>query len=251
MNSKLSFKFAIGAVILMLGYQFQAIAAPPAKSEYPKHTDDYVNDFAKILKKSDSKAIHDMFKDLEKQTGIEAVVVTINSIKDYKTKDPTIERFATNLFNNWGIGHKKKNNGVLILVAVKDRKCRIELGGGYGRRYDSVMKSIIDKKMIPHFKEDDYSRGIYEGSRGVIEKVTKKISWFDFHKWHILMGVLILLCVFAGFSCIRSGKTGWGWAFFAAAAVFLFFLFRMVSSSNSSSGFGGGSSFGGGASGSW
>lgn len=244
-------KLALSAVFIMLGCLFPVIAASATEGGYPNHTDDYVNDFAKTLKKADYEAIHTMFKDLEDQTGIEAVVVTINSIKDYKTKDATVEKFATNLFNDWGVGHKKENNGVMILVAVKDRKCRIELGGGYGRRYDSVMKSVIDKKMIPYFKENDYSRGIYEGSRGVIEGVTKKISWFDYHKWHILMGVLILLCVFAGFSCIRSGKTGWGWAFFAAGAVLLFFLFRMLSSSNSSSGFGGGSSFGGGASGSW
>jgi uncharacterized protein len=250
MKSTPYIKFAFRSLLFMFACLLPLIAVS-ADAGYPNHTDDYLNDFAKTITKADSKAIRTMFKDLEKQTGIEAVVVTINSIKDYKTKDPTIEKFATGLFNSWGVGHKKENNGVLILVAVKDRKCRIELGGGYGKRYDAVMKSVIDKKMIPYFKSDDYSRGIYEGSRGVIEGVTKKISWFDYHKWHILIGVLILICIFAGFSCIRSGKTGWGWAFFAAAAVLLFFLFRMLSSNNSSSGFGGGSSFGGGASGSW
>lgn len=101
-----------------------------------------------------------------KKTGIEAVVVTINSIGDYQTGDATIEAFATNLFNTWGIGHKKENNGVLILVAVKDRKARIELGKGYGREYDSAMK------------------------------------------WHLLIGILIIACIAASISCMRSGKKG-------------------------------------------
>jgi len=218
---------------------------------YPLPTDDYVNDYANVITAPDAEAIRKMFKDLEYQTGIEAVVVTINSIRDYSTGDTTIESFATNLFNTWGIGHKRENNGVLILVAVGDRKCRIELGKGYGRRYDSVMKQIIDEKMIPYFKANDYSRGIYEGSRSVIENVTKKVSWFSFYKWHILIGVLIIVCILAGISCIRSGKKGWGWAFFVAAGVLLLFLLRMLAKGKSSSGFGGGSSFGGGASGSW
>jgi uncharacterized protein len=218
---------------------------------YPKPADDYVNDFAGILNKPDSEAIRKMFKSLEDKTGVEAVVVTINSINDYNKGDSTLESFATNLFNTWGIGHKKENNGVLILVAVKDRKCRIELGRSYGKIYDSAMKQVIDENMIPYFKTDDYSRGIFEGSRGVIEKITQKVSWYSFYKWHILVGVLIIICIFAGFSCIRTGKSGWGWAFFAAAGVLIFFLLSLLMSGKSSSGFGGGSSFGGGASGSW
>lgn len=222
-----------------------------AQDGYPSPTDDYVNDYANILSQPDMEAIRGMFKDLEYQTGIEAVVVTIGSIEDYTTNDVTIENFATNLFNTWGIGHKKENNGVLILVAANDRKCRIELGRGFGNRYDSAMKQVIDEKMIPYFRTDDYSRGIYEGSRNVIEKVTKKVSWFSFYKKHIAIGALIILCIFAGISCMRSGKNGWGWAFFTAAFMLLVFLSSMISRGRGSGGFGGGSSFGGGASGSW
>ncbi len=230
---------------------FLSAALLRGEGGYPSPTDDYVNDYAGVLSRPDLESIHKMFKDLEYQTGIEAVVVTINSIGDYHTGDSGIESFATNLFNTWGIGHKKENNGVLILVAVKDRKCRIELGGGYGKIYDSVMKQVIDENMIPYFKTDDYSRGIYEGSRAAIEKVTRKVSWFSFYKWHILMAVLIVVCIFAGISCMRSGRTGWGWAFFVAAGTLLFFLVSMLAKGKSSGGFGGGSSFGGGASGSW
>jgi uncharacterized protein len=227
--------------------------AAQGQGGYPKPADDYVNDFAGVMSKPDSETIRKMFKELENKTGIEALVVTINSIDDYnKNKgDATIESFATNLFNTWGIGHKKENNGVLILVAVKDRKCRIELGKGYGRIYDPVMKQVIDENMIPYFKTDEYSRGIFEGSRGVIEKITQKVSWYSFYKWHILIGLLIIVCIFAGISCMRAGKSGWGWAFFAAAGMLIFFIFSLLMSGKSSSGFGGGSSFGGGASGSW
>lgn len=218
---------------------------------FPSPKDDYVNDFAGVINKPDTDAIRKMFKGLEYQTGIEAVVVTINSISDYKMEGLTIESFATGLFNKWGVGHKKENNGVMILVSVSDRKCRIELGGGYGAQYNAAMKEIIDNKMIPYFKTGDYSRGIYEGSRAVIEAVTKKVSWFEFYRWHIIIGAIILICLAAGISCMRQGKSGWGWGFFAIVGVLLLFLINLIFSGKSSSGFGGGSSFGGGASGSW
>ena len=250
MRKKSSLKYKVIG-LLFIGYLFLSLSFLYGQSGYPKPEDEYINDFAEILSEADDEMIYKLLKDLEYQTGIEMVVVTIHSIRNYRTNDTTIESFATNLFNTWGVGHKKENNGVLILMAVKDRKCRIELGKGYGRQYDSRMKTVIDEKMIPFFKASQYSRGLYEGTRGVIENITKKVSWFSFYKWHILIGVLIVICIFAGISCMRKGKKGWGWVFFAAAGVLLIFLFKMVASGKSSSGFGGGSSFGGGASGSW
>jgi uncharacterized protein len=240
----LFFLVALTAALLNVGVAL-------AQSGYPQPVDDYVNDFAGALNEPDRQAIHKLFKDLEYQTGIEAVVVTIDSIRDYGTGDASIESFATNLFNNWGMGHKKENNGAMILVAVKDRTCRIELGGGYGDMYDSAMKEIIDTRIAPYFKANDYSRGIYEGAVALRDRITKKVSWLSFYKWHILLVILIVVCVVAGISCMRSGKKGWGWVFFIAAGILLIFLIKMLASGKSSGGFGGGSSFGGGASGSW
>lgn len=244
-------KFGLICLIIFTGFTLITAVAAQDLAGFPSPKDDYVNDFAGVINKPDTDAMRKMFKDLEYQTGIEAVVVTINSISGYKMGDLSIESFAAGLFNKWGVGHKKENNGVMILVSVLDRKCRIELGGGYGTQYNAAMKDVIDNKMIPYFKTGDYSRGIYEGSCAVIEKVTKKVSWFEFYKWHIVIGIIILICLAAGISCMRSGKKGWGWAFFAFAGMLLLFLIKMLLSGKSSKGFGGGSSFGGGASGSW
>ena len=75
-----------------------------AATGYPTRTDTYVNDYAGVLDSSSEQTIHDLFQQLENDTGAEAVVVTVNSIRDYSTGDSTIESFATNLFNTWKLG---------------------------------------------------------------------------------------------------------------------------------------------------
>jgi uncharacterized protein len=238
-------------LFFLIIFTFSLFTLVYSSSNYPDYKDDYINDFAKVISKTDYDAIHNMLKDLEYKTGIELVVVTINSRYDYDTNDPTIENFAKNLFNYWGVGHKKPNNGVMLLVAIENREVRIQLGGGYPKMYDNIMKKVIDNNIIPYFKNNEYSRGIYEGCRGIIEKVTKKVSWFAFYKWHIILGILFLAFLLSGINFLKQGKKGWGFVFLSIAGIILIFLLKMLFSGKSRSGFGGGSSFGGGATGRW
>lgn len=217
---------------------------------YPKSIDKYVNDFAKAIDSADAERIKKSLESVEEQTGIEICVVTINSINDYHGTESNFEKFATGLFNSWGIGKKDKNNGVLLLAAIKDRKVRIELGSGYPSSHNQIAAQIIKTDIVPYFKQSQYSRGIYEGSMALIKNFTKETSWFDYYKWHILLWILILICIGVAISCFRSGKKGWGWGLLALVGVFLLFLWSL-SSGNKSDGFGGGSSSGGGSSGDW
>jgi len=222
-------------------------------AQYPSYQENYINDFAGIIQPVDAQMLREKLQALEQQTGIEGTVVAVNSLEAYGAGSESIEAFATGLFNAWGVGNKGKNNGFLILLSVQDRKCRIELGDGYGSQYNGRMQDIVENTMVPRFKADEYSRGLYEGTLAVMEAVTKKVSWFEYYKWHLLGLAAIIFCVFAGISCIKNGKVGWGYAFFAAAGAILFWLVRLIlSSKGSSGGFGKGSSSGrGGASGSW
>ncbi len=217
---------------------------------YPKSENKYINDFAKVIDSADAERIKKSLESVEDQTGIEICVVTINSIQDYQGTDVNFEKFATELFNNWGIGKKDKNNGVLLLAAIKDRKIRIELGSGYPNSYNQIAEQIIKTDIVPYFKQTQYSRGIYEGSMAIITSLTKEASWFDYYKWHILLWILIIICIGVAISCFRSGKKGWGWGLLALVGVLLLFLWNL-SSGNKSDGFGGGKSSGGGASGDW
>jgi len=209
-------RIALASILVVLGILLCA-GIMTAATGYPTRTDAYVNDYAGVLDSSSKQTIRDMFQKLASDSGIEAVVVTVNSIQDYGTGEGSIDSFATNLFNTWGIGDRSKDNGILILVAVRDKACSIRLGAGYGQQYDSAMKQVIDEHMIPYFKSSDYQTGILEGSRNAIDKVNSKltlpssdevISWISKYKWLIVAIVIGLIAVWVLWTLFRRSRVG-------------------------------------------
>lgn len=139
---------------------FEAVAF----ADYPASVEPYVNDFANVIAISDESVIREGLTQLRTDHGIEMTVVTVDSIRDYGTGDSTIEAFATNLFNNWGIGERDSNNGALLLIAVNDRELRIEVGSAYGKTLDQTAQRIIEYTIIPAFKRKNMSGGIRAGA---------------------------------------------------------------------------------------
>lgn len=141
-----------------------------AQTGYPAFQDPYVNDYGEVLAPEDETSVRDRLDQFRATTGVHAVLLTVNSISDYATGDSTIESFATNLFNHWGIGDATRNDGILVLVAPGDRKVRIELGAGYDRQADQTAQSIIDNAMLPHFRENQMAAGTVAGVDAVINR---------------------------------------------------------------------------------
>ena len=133
-----------------------------AELKIPKPTDEFfVNDFANVISESDEKAILSKAKALYEKSGnsTQVVVVTVKSLDGY-----SIEEYANGLFNEWEIGSKDKNDGVLILLSVDDRKSRIEIGYGLeGVLTDGKTGRIQDEYMIPYYKNDNFSGGLVSG----------------------------------------------------------------------------------------
>lgn len=238
--------------------------AQKSYAPFPQPDAGYVTDIAGLLTPDEEERIERWLWQVESKTRVEIIVVLLQSIRDYPgTPNGSIEQFATALFNKYGIGNLPKNDGVLLLVARRDRKARIELGAHYGRDRDDDAKRIMDKVIAPCFKDDDYAQGITEGTRALCREfagVRIGLPW-------MLIGILIAIPVVGliAFSLFRNGKRGWGWVCVGLILVLvlaaIFILCQIVkhmpkSSSGSWSsgglgGFGGGFSGGGGATGSW
>ncbi|MFT4715531.1 MAG: hypothetical protein ACI861_002273 [Paracoccaceae bacterium] len=137
--------------------------------EFPDRTNPYVNDFAGILDAPSEARITGMLKAVRQDRDIEMIVVTMMRRLDYGNS-PSMETFATNLFNHWGIGDAERNDGILILVLVDDREMRIELGAGYPASFDDRVKRVIDHHFIPWFKQSDCPNGIEAGVSETIKR---------------------------------------------------------------------------------
>lgn len=142
-----------------------------AQNGFPEPQDRYVNDFEDIITSEDEQRIRTMLVDLEERSDVEGTVVTIGSIADYPTNNGTIEDFALGLFNEWGIGDRTTNDGMLVLVALDDRELRIELGSDNRNEYNVALQRIIDDDMLPLFGQGQFSQGILQGTEATIERI--------------------------------------------------------------------------------
>jgi len=126
----------------------------------------FVNDFAGFFTKEEITQMEDYIKNFEKKTTVEIAVVTVKSLEGL-----TIEKFAFELFNTWGIGKAGKNNGILLLIASGG--IRIEVGLGLEEMItNKIVKNIIDEVIIPYFKEGKVGQGCYEGVKAIAEKIS-------------------------------------------------------------------------------
>ena len=142
---------------------------------YPQPDQGYVTDIANLLTAEQEEQLEGWLFALEQDNGIEMAVVTIGSIADYPgTDNGGVEAFATGLFNQYGIGNLPKNDGILLLVAVKDREARIELGDGYGSDRDRDAERIMQTVIVPQFRNGRFDRGILEGARSILLKIGGK-----------------------------------------------------------------------------
>ena len=137
-----------------------------------KTTEFFVNDSAKILSSETEEYIIKTNKDLEAKTKAQIVVVTVNNLEG-----KSVEDYSTELFRNYGIGDKEKNNGVLFIVSVEDRKTRIEVGYGLeGRLTDGKTGRILDNYVVPYFSEDKFDEGIRNGYNAILAEVCEEYN---------------------------------------------------------------------------
>jgi uncharacterized protein len=139
-------------------------ASTPPPPDAPR---DYVTDLAGIIRDDLKNELNADLQLLERKTSAQVLVLTVQTLDNQD-----IEEFALNTKEKWKLGQKGKDNGILIVVALKDRKYRIEVGYGLESVLpDSLVGSIGRQYFVPSFKQGDYSGGIYAGTLAVIETI--------------------------------------------------------------------------------
>lgn len=168
-----------------------------------------VNDLAGVLSAPQAKELEARLADYEQRTGHQFALLTVPTLDG-----EDIEGFSIRTVEKWGLGQKQKDDGVLLLVAVNDRKMRIEVGYGLEPNIPDILAGrIIRNVMAPHFRQGDYAAGInaafdslMKAAAGeqvaVPERKPKAVSWKGF------VAPLFWLVLFLVIGLSRGGRRG-------------------------------------------
>ena len=222
-----------------------------------------VVDKAGILSKNEFNKIEDFLLDLNNKSQVQIAVLIIPSLEG-----ELIEDYSMQVAEKWKLGDKEKDSGALLVVAVKDKKLRIEVGYGLEENLtDSRSGQIIRNFIAPQFRSGNYGEGIYDGIKAMAayasedESLLKEIAVSDEDDEGGFPHILLFL-IFAYLMISKFLPGGLFWIFYLlsrrgrASSTGSFFGGSIGRSSGrgfSGGGFsGGGGSFGGGgASGGW
>jgi uncharacterized protein len=238
----------------------------------------YVSDFSGVLDPAHKMEIERFLKRVDTLTGAEVAIVAIPTLGS----DP-IEDVANSLYRRWGIGKKGKNEGMLMLLAVNDRRMRLEVGYGLEATFpDGYAGQLLDS-MRPLLRQKEYGRAILESAHQIGSKIaesknisldvsipSRRVEREPITAWLPMIVPLGMVgLVFALFLSgrlysrqYRNGRSGssrgwrstgpvWGGGFDSGGSSSSSGGFGGYDSSDSFGGFGGGDSGGGGSNSDW
>ena len=213
----------------------------------------FLNDYANVIGQADAVKIENKLKAYFDSTSTQIAVVIENTLEGDDLFD-----YCQRLAQSWGIGNKDKNNGLLLYVAIDDRKIRIHTGYGMEATItDALSKRIINEIIKPYFKQALYAEGIDAATTAIMQAAAGEfINDLPKHKKNelslfqllLILGVLLLFFIFRNKGGGRNGgfRRGFGTPYYGS-----FGSGGFSGGDSGFGGFGGGSFGGGGSSGSW
>lgn len=133
----------------------------------PKPTG-YVSDLAHVLSPAEKEQLEGFCSKVEQQLGVQFALVTLDTIGDQP-----IEDFAIQLARKWGVGDRKSNQGVLLLLAVKDRKNDIETGRGIEPYLTDGFSGGILRSIRPQLRASDYGGALLTAARAMAQQIAQ------------------------------------------------------------------------------
>ncbi len=153
-------------ILFLYFFLTSIVIAYAQKSDFPPQPNPprLVNDFANILSSGEREYLEQKLKNYNDTTSTQITVVTMQSIGEYD-----VNQYAAELGERWGVGGKANDNGIVLLVAMNERKVSIQTG--YGMEHiipDAIAKRITERTLAPNFKQGAYYKGINEATNLII-----------------------------------------------------------------------------------
>lgn len=169
----------------------------------------WVSDVANILQPETEQKLNTLINQVQAANGSEIAVVTLPDSTPFATP----KNLATTLFNTWGIGQKGKDNGLLFLISVGDR--RVEIETGYGLEAilpDAKVGRIIQERVTPELRRGDFDKGTLLGTEAITQLLQGKDINLNSDSWNFELIEPVLLTTI-----------GVVWLFFLGAWLLRFF----------------------------
>ncbi|MFL6351470.1 MAG: TPM domain-containing protein [Bryobacteraceae bacterium] len=173
-------RFRIALLRLCIAVALVSFVAPAAFcavdiSSLPKPTG-YVSDLARVVSPGEKEELEAFCGKVEQQLGVQFALVTIDTLGDQP-----IEDFAIQLARKWGVGDRKSNQGVLLLLAVKDHKDDIETGRGIEPYLTDGFSGSILRSIRPQLRNSDYGGALLTAARAMAQQIAqgKGITFSD------------------------------------------------------------------------
>src|SRR5712691_65929 len=243
----------LSRIALILGLVFLGVSFTAAEDIKRIRPTGYVTDLAGVVGAETKARLETMCAEVEQKTGAQMAIVTVGSLEG-----ESVENYAVGLFKQLGVGSKKDNRGVLLLVAPNERKYRIEVGYGLEPVINDARAGDAGRAMVPFLRANDYGTATVVAARQLAKYIADDAGVplsglppavrsrngggnTGFPVFWVFLGLIILLRVIGSL----SGRGGRG----SGGSGCLWFLLGMLASNGgrSSGGRGwGGGGFGGG-----
>ena len=164
------FRFATCA---LLAVALVLVTHLPARAQALPELTQPVNDFANVIDPSSAQAMDSLIRSLQRATGDVVVVATVRTFKPFGS----IEEFANRLFENHGrgIGEKGKDNGLLVVAAMDDRRIQIEVGYDLEQFIpDGYAGETIRQVISPEFRQGNYGAGLMAGVSRIAGRIAER-----------------------------------------------------------------------------
>lgn len=151
-------------LLLFVAAAVAALAVDPASLK----PQGFVSDFAHVLDARSRQALETYCGQVQQATGVQMALVTIDSLDDQP-----IEDFTNTLARKWGVGQKGSNEGVLLLLAIKDHKDRIEVGYGLEPSLPDGFVGSVLRDMRPQLRAGNYGAALMEGAESMATRIAQ------------------------------------------------------------------------------
>ena len=217
--------------------------------DFPAKPTTLVNDYTNTLTATQKQQLEQKLVAFDDSTSNQVAVVILKSVGEYDIND-----YTQQLGKKWGIGGQSKNNGVLLLIALGDRKMSIQTGYGLeGALPDIYTKRIIDNDIKPFFKENDYYGGIEAGTNSIISLVKGEYKndspKAKSNEGKGSAGIIIIIIIIIIIAIIKKGGGGGSQVIGGRGVANALFWSMLFGGGGRGSGGGFGGGFGGGSSG--